>query len=280
MIWGLTPAIAKGLVQQGVSPLGLAALVAALSGGLLTVLSAVQGRLVPFDRAHLRHYAGAGLTGFALANLVAYAALRHVPAGFFALLLPLAPILTVAAAAALGMERATARRVAGTALGLAGTALAMAPGAALPEMRLLPWALLLLATPASYAASNILAVRLAPRGTPPLTLAAGTLLVAAAALGAAALALGGMRLPGGWGTAGVIAVQAGLTALAYLLYFRLLRSAGGVVTSQVGYVATLSGLVWGFLLFAEVPGWLTLPAAALVFAGLALVTLPGRARSG
>jgi len=29
-------------------------------------------------------------------------------------------------------------------------------------------------------------------------------------------------------------------------------------------------------LLLEVPGWLTIPAAALVFAGLALVTLPGK----
>ncbi len=67
-------------------------------------------------------------------------------------------------------------------------------------------------------------------------------------------------------------LQAALTALAYLLYFRALAAHGGVVTSQVGYVVTLTGLCWGFLLFGEVPGWLTVPAAALVFAGLALVT--------
>jgi drug/metabolite transporter (DMT)-like permease len=32
------------------------------------------------------------------------------------------------------------------------------------------------------------------------------------------------------------------------------------------------------VLFGERPGGLTIPAAALVFAGLALVTLPGRRR--
>ena len=52
------------------------------------------------------------------------------------------------------------------------------------------------------------------------------------------------------------------TALAYILYFRSLAALGGVVTSQVGYIVTLAGLLWGFLLFGEVPGWLTAPAAA------------------
>ena len=53
-----------------------------------------------------------------------------------------------------------------------------------------------------------------------------------------------------------------------------------MITSQVGYIVTLSGLGFGFLIFAEVPGWLTIPAAVLIFTGLALVTLPGRRKGG
>lgn len=281
-IWGLTPALGKLLVQSGAGPLALAAMVAAVSAAILQGVCALRRVRVPWDRAHLPHYAISGGIGFALANLVAFTALARVPAGLVAILVPLSPILTVALAAAMGMERATRRRLAGTALGLAGTALAIAPGAALPEARLLPWAVLLLATPTCYAVTNVMAVRLAPKGTPPLALATGTLAAAALSAGVVALLLGQAAAPMLWGAPrGVpmpllLLAQAALTALAYLLYFRLLGTLGGVVTSQVGYVVTITGLAWGFLLFAEVPGWLTIPAAALIFAGLALVTLPGR----
>jgi drug/metabolite transporter (DMT)-like permease len=278
-IWGLTPSIGKLLVLAGAGPLTLAALVAALSSALLWAACAARGLRVRWDRAHLRHYAVAGGIGFALANLVAYAALRHVPAGLVALIVTLSPMLTVGISAAAGLERATRRRLLGTGLGLAGTALAMAPGAALPEARLIPWAVLLLATPTCYAVTNVLAARLAPRGTPPLSLAAGALAMGAgvAAVGAVLTGQAG-ALPLDHGASGplLLALQAGLTALAYIAYFGLLAGLGGVVTSQVGYLVTLTGLLWGYLIFGEVPGWLTLPAMGLIFAGLALVTLPGR----
>jgi drug/metabolite transporter (DMT)-like permease len=280
-IWGLQPSLARISVTAGAAPLALAAIVAAISAILLGGIAASRGIRVPWDRAHLRHYAVAGAIGFAMANLVAFSVLRHVPAGLVALIVPLSPLFTVSLAAALGLERVTGRRLFGTALGLAGTALALTPGAALPDARQLPWAVLLLATPACYAITNVLSVRLAPPGTPPLALAVGTLVVATAAAGGAALLLGQTALPGAGNapTLAVVALQAVLTALAYLLYFRLLGAVGGVATSQVGYLVTVFGLLWGFLLLGEAPRWLTVPALALIFAGLALVTRPERVRS-
>ena len=281
LIWGLTPAVGKLLVMGGAGPLALASSVAAASAAVLWGVCALRGVHVPFDAAHWRHYAVAGGIGFAVANLVNFTVLRHVSAGLVAIVVPLSPILTVALAALLRMERATARRVLGTVLGLVGTALAIAPGATLPDARLIPWAVLLLLTPTCYAVTNVMAVKLAPRGTPPLALATGTLAAAALGAGIAAVPLG--HAPPGLSAVGgglpmplLVAAQAGLTAIAYLLYFRLLGRVGGVVTSQVGYIVTLAGLGFGYLIFAEVPGWLTIPAAVLIFAGLALVTLPGR----
>jgi drug/metabolite transporter (DMT)-like permease len=53
-----------------------------------------------------------------------------------------------------------------------------------------------------------------------------------------------------------------------------------VFFSQVGYIVTLTGLAWGMIVFGERPsGWFYL-ATGLIFAGLALVNLKRRARSG
>jgi len=280
-IWGATPAFVKHLGAAGWPPMLIASCAAAGSALMVAAICRLRGLAVPLSPAHLRHYAVSGMFGVALANLVGYTSLQHVPAGFFSLLVPLSPMLTVLGAAALGMERATPRRVLGTALGLAGVLLAMSPGAALPDPSVLPWALLAALTPLCYAASNLFGVRLAPRGSPPLALATGTLAAGAMQAALLAAATGQASLPPAAGLP-VSLLQAVCMAGAFLLYFRSLAAHGGVITSQTGYVVTLTGIAWGWMLFGERPGWLTIPAAALVFSGLALVTLPARrvSRSG
>jgi drug/metabolite transporter (DMT)-like permease len=274
-IWGATPVFVKHLGALGWPPMLIATWAGVGSAAILLAICRLRGIVVPLSRAHLSHYAVSGLFGMALANLVGFTSLQHVPAGFFALLVPLSPMLTVLGAAAMGMERATRRRLVGTALGFSGVLLAMSPGAALPDSAMLPWALLAALTPACYAASNLLAVRLAPQGTPPLALATGTLVAGGIQAAVFALLMGHMQLPSAPGLP-VGLLQICVTAAAFLLYFRSLAAHGGVVTSQTGYIVTLTGIAWGWVLFGERPGWLTIPAAALVFAGLALVTLPGR----
>lgn len=271
-LWGLSPTIAKAGLAMGIPPMGFGFCAALGSGLALLALGRAQGARFRLDRPHLRHYAANGFFGYALANLIAYTALPHIPAAFFALLMPLAPILTVLGAAAIGQERLLPRRVIGTLLGLAGVALAMAPGAALPTAGAWGWALLAALTPACFAIANLLAVRIAPRGAAPLGLAAGALLAAAGFLGLAGLLLGQIPFSVSWTAMALLPLQAALTAVAYLLYFRMMATAGSVVTSQSGYLVSIFGILWGALAFGERMGWLALPAAALVFGGLYLVS--------
>ncbi|WP_421988455.1 DMT family transporter [Roseococcus sp.] len=273
-IWGLTPSLAKTAMAAGVPGLGFGFWAALGSATLLGLICRARGIAIPVSRIHLRYYAGAGFAGFAMANLVAYTSLKHIPAGFFALLMPLVPMLTVIGAALLGQERLNTRSVLGTALGFAGVALAMAPGAALPDPALIGWALFAALCPACYAASNLIGVQWAPRDTQPVAAAAGTLVAAALFMAVLGVAMGQFHIPGDAETRGdaLIPLQAVMTAVAYMLYFRLLVTAGSVVTSQSGYIVTIMGVIWGAIIFSERMGPLTLPAAALVFAGLWLVT--------
>jgi len=119
-------------------------------------------------------------------------------------------------------------------------------------------------------------VKLAVPGSPPVAQAAGTVMGAALTSVLLAIPMGHLTLPANGTVALLLLTHGLLNALGYLTYFRLLVSAGGIVTSQTSLTLTLCGLLYGYLIFAEVPGWLTIPAVMLIFGGLLLVTLPAR----
>ena len=88
-IWGLTPALGKRLILSGGWPPLLVALAAAAgSAAILLLVCRARGQAVPWDRAHLRHYAVAGVSSLALANFFALTSLQYAPAGLFARIQP------------------------------------------------------------------------------------------------------------------------------------------------------------------------------------------------
>ncbi|MGG5887867.1 DMT family transporter [Falsiroseomonas sp. HC035] len=278
-VWGLTPALAKLMMASGMRPLGIAGIAASISMATLFLIAASRRDLPRMTRPHLRHYFAGGLVGMALANLFGFTGLQHAPAGLFALLIPLTALLSVMFFAIAGLDRATPRRIAGTLLGVAGVGIAMAPGAVLPDPSMLPWAAIMLLTPVCYAASNLISVKLAVPGSSPLSQAAGTVMGAAVSSLLLALAFGQMTVPASATVLALLLAHGVLNAMGYILYFRLLTGAGGVVTSQTSMTITLCGLFYGWLIFSETPGWLTIPAVGLIFGGLLLVTLSPAAPS-
>lgn len=275
-VWGVTPAVGKLAVASGIGPVGYALLYTATAAVILGAIVALRREPMPSSPHALAFYAGAGLLGSAVPGTLVFVALQHLPAGVLAMVIPASPLLTFLLAAATGVERATARRAGGVVLALAGTALALAPGAVLPRGGSVGWAALSLLVPACYAASNLFAVRFRPAGAPPLALAAGTLAASVLWLIPAAPVFGQARAPAADLATALALVQGALQAAAYLIYYRLLTRQGGVFVSQVGYLIVLTGLFWGWVFFAEVPGPLAPPAAVLIFAGLALATRPAR----
>ncbi len=68
------------------------------------------------------------------------------------------------------------------------------------------------------------------------------------------------------------------TGLAAILYFRLLRSVGATIFSQINYLIPVLGVYWGALLLQERPGWNALVALLLIIGGVALVSRPQKDR--
>ena len=62
------------------------------------------------------------------------------------------------------------------------------------------------------------------------------------------------------------------STLAYMMFFYTIKTAGPVFASQCAYIVTISGVIWGIIIFAETHTiwvWLSI---LVMMAGLALVT--------
>lgn len=274
LAWGLTPAVTKLGGFSGIPVLAWSCFQAMSAAAMLGAVVLATRRPMPRGWHGLNYCAFAGIVGLAFPNVLLFLGMQHVPAGFFALLAPLSPVLTALFLGLSGHERSDRRIVVGSVLATLGTVLAMLPGAALPDRAVLPWAAALLLVPTAYAVTNAAAAVWRPAGVDGIALATGTLAATAAFLLPVAWLAGHFSAPASvwWAAAPWILLQGGLQAIAFTLYFRLILRQGGVYASQVAYIITLSGVAWGMALFAERFGWLTVPAALLVFAGLYLLT--------
>jgi drug/metabolite transporter (DMT)-like permease len=168
-------------------------------------------------------------------------------------------------------ERLSARKVAGAGLGFAGVVAMMAAesfGGAVPAMAAC------LAAALSYAVASVWGRRFRQAGLAPLATACGQVTASTLVITPLWLRVDQpWRM--GWPEAGPVLAVAGLavlsTALAYLLYFRILASAGSTAISLVTFLIPLSAAGLGWLVLGERLELRHLAGLALILGGLALI---------
>jgi drug/metabolite transporter (DMT)-like permease len=272
-LWGFAFSLVKIATVSGVPPLALVFWQSLGAGSILLAVTRARGAVPPLSRAILFYAFGTGLLGLALPSTNAAAALGHIPAGLMAVIVAVSPLATAVFSRALGIERLGRWRAGGLLLGLAGALLIMLPRASLPTPEVAHWALIAFATPLLYAGCNVFIARFRPGGVDSVALAAGMLLAAMLCLGPVMLATGSWHplwRDFGAGEAAVLG-QMAITALAYVIWFEVVRLAGPVFSSQVGYIVTATGLAWAMLLFGERYSLWVWAAVLLIAAGIALV---------
>jgi len=177
-------------------------------------------------------------------------------------------------------ERVTVVKLVGVGLGLAGV-VAMAAeerlAGALPAMA----ACLLAAL--SYALASVWGRRFRAAGLSPLATACGQVTASSLLILPIWLwfdAPWQIGWPGLGPVLAVVALAALSTALAYLLYFRILASAGATAISLVTFLIPLSAAGLGLVVLGERLAVAHLIGLALILVGLALIQSPAPRRAG
>jgi drug/metabolite transporter (DMT)-like permease len=201
-------------------------------------------------------------------SLFGYAVLS-LSAGLAAILNSTAPLFAALIAHYWLGERLTPRRAAGLVLGFGGVVLLLWDRTALPTRD----GLLGLAAGLAGAASYGFAVGYTKRrlaGVSPLAIASLSQVVATLALLPLAWLFAPAVAPSGlsWGSAVVLGVLC--TAVAYILYFRLIANTGPTRAIAVTFLVPVFGLLWGSVFLGEVPTWRMLAGCVIILFGTAL----------
>jgi drug/metabolite transporter (DMT)-like permease len=268
-IWGASFLLMKmGASEFG--PFVTAFLRVFVASIFLLPLLAWRGQL-PALRAKLKPVLAVGVLNSGLPFVLFAFAVLHISTGLSAILNATVPLWGAVVAWAWLSEKLTASRTLGLVIGFIGVALlawdkaSFKAGAALPGLAVLAClaATLLYGIAASFAKKYL-------AGVPPLASATGSQIGAALVLLVPASMTIPPAMPGLHAWAAIFLLAFFCTAVAYVLYFRIIEHAGPARAVTVTFLIPVFGVAYGSIFLSEVITGSMLVCGAVIVLGTAL----------
>ncbi len=267
-----------GVAVKALPPFTIVLLRVAIAAAALHLVRKASGTAMPWDGRSWRAFFGMGLLNNAIPFSLIVWGQTHIASGLASILNATTPLFTVLIAHMLTAdERLTKGRIVGVLVGLAGVIVLIGPQALAGLGKDVTAQLAVLAAAISYGFAAIFGRRFKRMGVPPLATAAGQvtassmLLLPVAMLVDRPWTLAAPDLPV-WGA--VLGLALLSTALAYVLFFRILASAGAVNLMLVTFLIPVSAIVLGSAFLGEALAPADYLGMALI--GLGLAAIDGR----
>ena len=282
--WGLLVALSVlwggsfffvGVAVKALPPLTIVVLRVGLAAITLLLAMRLMAVRLPRGKAVWLAFLGMGLLNNAIPFCLIVWGQAHIASGVASILNATTPLFTVLVAHCLTLdEKLTPRRAGGVLIGFVGVAV-MIGGTAWQSLGGAVTAqLAILAAAVSYAFATVFGRRFRAMGVPPMATAVGQLTASTLMLLPIALLVDRpwtLAMPG----PGVIGAIAGLavvsTALAYIIYFRILATAGATNTALVTLLIPVSAVLLGVGFLGEQLEIRHLVGMLLIGAGLAAI---------
>lgn len=244
-----------GVAVRALPPFTLVTARVALAALVLHVVVLATGQRMPADRRVWAAFLGMGL----LNNLAPFSLLvwsqTHIASGLASILNATTPIFTVIVAHFLTRdEKMTGGRLVGVAAGFAGVVLMIGPAALDGFGTSVLAQLAALVAACSYAFAGIYGRRFRRMGVPPLVTATGQVTASTIMLLPIALLVDQpwtLPPPGPDVLAAMAALALLSTALGYILYFRILATAGATNLLLVTFLIPVSAILLGVTFLGE-----------------------------
>jgi len=275
-LWGASYTFIK-LGVATIPPVTLIAARTLIAGAILIALLRARGLALPRDAATWRRFMfQACLNSVVPFTLIAWAE-RDVDAGLATILNSTSPIFTFLLTAAITRhEAATARKLIGVIAGIIGTAIIVGTQA-LDGLGREVWAqIAIVAATICYAGAAIFGRGF--KGLDPMMPAAGSMLCGAVILVPASLVFDRpwTLAPSASSLAALLGLSLFSTALAFVIYFRLVQTLGSVGTTSQAYLRVPIGVGIGALFLGEGLAPSAWAGMLCVLVGVAAMTIPAR----
>jgi len=275
-LWGASYSFIKIGVET-IPPVTLIAARTLIAGAILLVILRWRGLRLPRDRATWRRFSiQACLNSAVPFTLIAWAE-TSVDAGLAAILNAGSPIFAFLLTMLLARgEAATGRKLFGVAAGMLGVCLIIGVEALSGFGRDLAAQLALVAAAACYGGAALFGRNF--KGLDPIMPAAGSLICGAVMLVPLSLLLDRpwTLSPSAASIQALLALAVFSTALAFIIYFRLIDRLGTVATTSVAYLRVPTGVAVSVLFLGERLSPTAWAGLALVVVGVVAMTLPAR----
>jgi drug/metabolite transporter (DMT)-like permease len=274
VLWGGTFYFA-GVAVKELPPLTIVWCRVFLAAAALHLVLRAMGVRFPTDQATLLAFFGMGLLNNAIPFSLIFAGQREIASGLAAIFNATTPLFTVLVAHVLTAdEKLSAPKVAGVIVGLGGVTVMVGLSALAGLGHSTGAELMVLAAAVSYAFAGIYGRRFKRMGVAPMATAAGQVTASTLILLPLVLAID-QPWTLAWPSNGVIAALAAMallsTALAYIIYFRLLATAGATNLLLVTFLIPITAIVLGTWLLGETLETKHYVGMAAILAGLALI---------
>lgn len=273
-------AASYGFIKLGVQtipPLTLIAARTLIAGALLLLLLRWRGVAMPRDATTWQRFAIQAVLNSVIPYTMIAWAQQSVDATLATILNSTSPIFTFLLTALVTRHEAlSGRKLLGVCAGLAGIGLIIGTQALDGLGRQLVAQLALVAAAVCYAGAAIFGQHF--KGLDPMLPAAGSMVCGAAVLVPASLVLERpwTLAPATHSLLALLGLAVFSTALAFVIYFRLLRTLGSVGTSAQAYLRVPIGVAIAVLLLGETLSASAATGLVCVIAGVLAMTLPRR----
>ena len=271
--WGLSFTLGKIAITAGGTPIGLTFWQSLFSGLILLAYVFFRHGKIIIPKIMFLPIVIITFLSVVIPNIIFYACVEHLDAGVLSISVSVIPLFTYLIAMGLRMDKFKVRRVIGLITGFCALLILILPENSLPDKRDIPWVLLALNCALCYALENIYIDRLALQNFGPIRLVCAVSFVSAIITFLLSLVMDQFFILQPTNLYLFISTLGlgFISATAYSIFIYLIGRAGSVFSSQVGYLVTFFGVLWGIIILGESHSVFVWISLAMIMMGIFLV---------